>query len=103
MPDPEIEAMAKCHELFAALEDDSKLRVIQWLISKFQLNIQSSNWHKSQSAAPSINGMAKGIDDSQAEQSIENYDSVADLFSVASPTVDWEKALVVATYLQVKN
>lgn len=43
------------------------------------------------------------MEDPHIEQPIESYNSVAELFSAASPTVDWEKALVVATYLQVKN
>lgn len=115
MADLEIEAIVKCHELFTALEDDSKVRVIQWLISKFQLSPQSSNWPKNQPTAPNLTGTVKvlpltDLGDGKngsgvllVETSVEGYDSVADLFSAASPNVDWEKALVVATFLQLKN
>lgn len=34
---------------------------------------------------------------------MESYDSIAECFADASPNSDWEKALIVAAYLQVKN
>lgn len=37
MYDKEIEALAKCSELIKELEDDEKMRVIQYLIAKFDI------------------------------------------------------------------
>jgi hypothetical protein len=118
MFDPEIEAIAKCHDLFKVLEDDSKIRVIQWLISKFELNPTPAAWSKTHYQQPNPNGNAiektlPASDDGtsndeiiiipSANKTVESYESVAECFSDASPNSDWEKALIVATYLQVKN
>jgi hypothetical protein len=122
MFDPEIEAIAKCYDLFKVLEDDSKIRVLQWLISKFELNPHPAASWKTKSdetatietvkvlpetdsningfAAVNGNGQEKSNSDSKA---IEDFDDIAEMYAAAAPNKDWEKCLVVATYLQVKN
>lgn len=118
MFDPEIEAIAKCHDLFKVLEDDSKVRVLQWLISKFELNPHSTtSWRTKSDEATSIesfkplpesdntissngNGQEKSTSDVMV---IEDFNDIAEMYAAASPNKDWEKLLVVATYLQVKN
>ena len=119
MFDPEIEAIAKSYDLFKVLEDDSKIRVIHWLISKFHLSPQPLEWAQHQEQAlekkDTIKILANGnidmgalndggvIISSSSEKLLENYEMLADFFSDASPKTDWEKALVVATYLQIKK
>lgn len=117
MVDPEIEAIAKCHDLFKVLEDDSKIRVIQWLISKFQLNPSPTAWVKTNQQPSNPNSdQAKILPPANVEngndeviiippnnKSIESYESVAECFSDATPSSYWEKALIVAAYLQIKK
>ena len=117
MFDPEIEAIAKCHDLFKVLENDSKIRVIQWLISKFELNPGPSTWTKTHQqpnnsnrdtgkALPDVNDEIVAeeiITNPLVNKTLESYETVAECFSDASPNNEWEKALIVAAYLQVKN
>lgn len=120
MFDPEIEAIAKCYDLIKVLEDDSKIRVIQWLVSRFELNPQPSTWNghssparqSSQNRAVSILPPSNNDSDLNGgetliavpqENTIESFDSVAEIFASTSPNNDWEKALVVAAFSQVKN
>jgi hypothetical protein len=44
MLDPELEAMVKCHEQLNLLDAGAKGRVIQWLISKYELNSSANNF-----------------------------------------------------------
>jgi len=118
MFDPEIEAIAKCHDLFKVLENDSKIRVIQWLISKFELNPSPSAWsktheqpknqtHEALKTLPNTNGEEVNADEvviiPPDNKTLDCYETIAECFADASPNNDWEKALVVAAYLQVKN
>ena len=120
MFDPEIEAIAKSHDLFKILDDDSKIRVIQWLISKFQLNPHPHSWAKQLNGNSLISESADVVSNKnngeqieasdftaarvqEVGQTIESFDSVAEFFAETTPNSDWEKALVVATYLQIKN
>lgn len=116
MIDPEIEAISKCHELFLSLKDDSKVRVIQWLISKFQLNTSHAIHSKQEQQRTSVsddvpikvlpNGNGKNGDSTDRNSDVKgigDFDSVAEFFAATTPNTDWEKGLVVATYLQIKN
>lgn len=121
MFDPEIEAIAKTYDLFKVLEDDSKIRVIQWLVSKFSLNHQPNFKNHSDESRPKEDIEVKVISSNSEndvvnsetfvavpetvveENLVESYETVAEFFATASPNTEWEKALVVASYLQVKN
>jgi hypothetical protein len=119
MTDPEIEAMAKCHEQLNPLDAGTKIRVIQWLISKYELNSQTSVSNGAPKSISQNKNEMRVVDQetsvSENEETlvavpqpkqnneIENFETVGDLFAATSPTSDWEKALVVATYLQLKD
>lgn len=119
MLDPELKAMAACHEQLNDLDFESKVRVIQWLISKYELNsyAQFGQSHVKQ-GQPSAN-VVRVLSDTTSytdnaeetlvavpqaqELTIDSFETVAELFAATSPVNDWQKALVVAAYLQVKS
>ncbi|MEO7047554.1 MAG: hypothetical protein ABI091_19805 [Ferruginibacter sp.] len=49
------------------------------------------------------NGIADAIVVPPQNKKINSYETIANCFSDANPNNDWEKALFVATYLQLKN
>jgi hypothetical protein len=116
MQDPEIDAIGKSYDLLSELSDESKIRVIQWLISKFQLNAPQYSWNKTEPkgaaqptavtilpATPGSEIAEAAVQSNGTVKTIEGFENVAECFAGASPEVEWEKALVVAAYLQVKS
>jgi hypothetical protein len=113
--DTEIAAMQNCHEQLNPLDTNTKVRVIQWLVSKYELYSQTTFINNN--ATKQSGNEVKVITDDVLEPAngetlvavplqtnkLENYDALADFFSATNPNLEWEKALVVATYLQVKN
>ncbi|MCF8363758.1 MAG: hypothetical protein K9G70_14160 [Prolixibacteraceae bacterium] len=111
--DPEIEAISKSYDVLKDLDDNSKKRVIQWLVSKFNLadEFYSSKVHFKKNEEPKVlthkanNEEQEEIEaevvGSTNEEEIEYYSSVADFFAKINPSSGSKKALTIATYLQV--
>ncbi len=110
--DSEIDALLKAYEVLSPLNDDSKIRVIQWLASKFQLGQNSLviGGEKAAASAPS-NAHAEestGTGTSApmpkpAADKLEAFSSVEDLIRAIRPNSDADKALVAAAFLRVKK
>lgn len=92
--DPELKAMHGAYEAIEALDDDeSKARVIKWLFSKF--SVAGSKLHTSQNTISESETLHTKVD-------IPSYETVADIFSHASPRTESDKVLIVASFLQDK-
>ena len=91
---PELKAMHDAYEAIEALGDDeSKARVIRWLFSKF--SVAGSKLHTLQSTISKSEILHTKVD-------IPSYETVADIFSHASPRTCSDKVLIVASFLQEK-
>lgn len=106
--DPEIESISKCHDALKTLDDEAKKRVIQWLVNKYELSKTSFSHvipepQKQSGNLISTSPAVIDIPNPMSHISIEDYDDLAEFFAILSPSSDWEKALIVATFLQVKN
>lgn len=114
--DPEIKAMYECYNLTKDLDENSKVRVVRWLIDRLQLPSLSIKT-KSPSGGSASTGHELDSQHSNEEneadeekngsedfpKTIADFETVAEAFAAANPSTDWEKSLVVATYLQQKN
>jgi hypothetical protein len=108
--DPEIEAISKCHELIKVLDNEAKMRVIKWLVDKFELTSDlqkgafSSKTNNYEDVHPEeLLLLPDKHKSNNSNSSIADFETVADFFSHVHPSTDHEKALVVAAYLQEKN
>ncbi len=111
--DQEIEVLSKCHDLLKDLDDDVKVRALQWLSSKFHLGqttlTLASELEAAEAAANGDGGsVAKPAKTaaSAAEPTpsgIESFNSFKELFKYVKPSSDSEKALVSAVFLQLKK
>jgi len=92
--DPEIDAMSKVYAALQDLEDDQRQRVLDWISSKLGLTVKKAS--KQQKVDDSV------TDDTNTESDLECYDTVADLFSLATVKTEPQKVLLVAAFLQKK-
>lgn len=89
--DPELRAMITVYEALRDLEDDAKVRVIDWVLGKFELE------HLKRFQPEDKTGSEGPSDENR---SLMDFGSVADAFAAARPQSTPDKALVVAAYLQ---
>ena len=89
--DPELRAMITVYEALRDLEDDAKVRVIDWVLGKFELA------HPKKSQPEDHTGSEGPSDENRG---LMDFGSVADAFAAARPQSTSDKALVVAAYLQ---
>jgi len=90
--DPELKAMNDAYEALKELDDESRQRVINWIIGKFSLS------KIRQGAGLQKQGQEQVSISEQAE--ITSFNSLADIFAKAHQKNDAEKVLVIASYLQ---
>jgi hypothetical protein len=95
--DPELNAMQAAFVAVKDLDDESKLRVINWMLGKFSLidkkiNISNVNFNKEYKEG--------NLEGNNIHSKLSDFAHVAELFAKAEPKTDIEKALVVGTYLQ---
>ena len=92
--EPELRAMITVYEALQGLDSDAKVRVIDWVLRKFQLRHSSGFLPVDEQEAGGVGAQKKDIKD---------FDSVADVFALANPKNTADKAIVVAAYLQVSK
>jgi hypothetical protein len=89
----EIDAIKQMSELMEQLDEDSRARSLNWLISKYG----SARLRTAQSpSGPHLNGVDGVHSDSPA-----SYSSFAELFDAAQPNGERDKALVAAYWEQI--
>lgn len=110
--DQEIEIISQCHDLLSKTDDASKVRVLQWLSSKFRLGQSTLTIF---SDAPAV-GVAVEVETAEetTEQpaastgsngagGLEGFANFTDMFKYLKPKSDAEKALAAAVYLSSKK
>lgn len=111
--DQEIEVLSKCHDLLKDLDDDVKVRALQWLSSKFHLGqttLTLASELEAAEAAAATNGgstakpaKAAATASEPTPSGIESFSSFKELYKFVNPSSDSEKALVSAVFLQLKK
>jgi hypothetical protein len=97
--DPEINAIEASYTAIKDLEEDAKVRVIKWIISKFSLqasfNAAVNPANKTKEATPQfVETLPKN------NSALSSFTHLSELFSQAEPKTDVERALVVAAFMQ---
>ena len=112
--DQEIEVLSKCYDLLSGLDDDVKVRALQWLSSKFHLGqttltlpsdvaAMTANGGTAPAGAPAAAPVAPPTAAESAKKGIDAFPSFEAMFKHVRPSSDSEKALVAAVYLQIKR
>lgn len=91
--EPELRAMITVYEALQGLDNDAKVRVIDWVLSKFELRNSKGFFPVEQESG--LPGTEK--------KGLMDFGTVADLFAVANPKNTADKAIVVAAYLQISK
>lgn len=92
--DPELRAMITVYEALKDLDDEAKVRVIEWVSGKFQLEHPKRLYPE--------NNLSRGGTNYE-ERGLLDFGSLADAFAMANPKNAAYKALVVAAYLQASK
>jgi len=109
--DQEIQIISQCYDLLSRTDDASKVRVLQWLSSKFRLGQSTLTIF---SDAPAV-GVA--VEEETSEETVEqpssngangaggleSFSSFTEMFKYLKPKSDAEKALAAAVYLSSKK
>lgn len=103
-PLAELEAMKKVAEALGELDDEAVRRVLGWAGDRFSVQLQS------QAVAPVLPAVAESLPGSPdrmpepaKDVQAEAFDDVAEMYAVAQPNSDAEKALVVSYWLQYEE
>ena len=96
-PDPlkELEAMKQVAEALSGLEEDAIRRVLSWVSDHFSVKIK--DLASTKTAAPESEFEDEEVEKRPGQAS---YEDVAELYAVAQPASDADKALVVAYWMQ---
>jgi hypothetical protein len=92
--DPELRAMITVYEALKDLDDEAKVRVVQWVAGKFELGYPKRTYPETD-----VDPDGAGTE----ERGLMDFGSLADAFAVANPKNTADKALVVAAYLQASK
>ncbi len=93
--DPEINAMSKVAEALEELEDDARNRVLKWATDRY--NVKDIN----QKSLLDGSGSTGDGDPNGENSTSEEYETFAELFAEASPSILAEKVLVAGYWHQV--
>ncbi len=92
--DPELRAMITVYEALKDLDEQAKVRVIEWVSGKLELG-HAKRFYPENDWGPEAA--------SHEERGLMDFGSLADAFAVANPKNTADKALVVAAYLQASK
>jgi len=93
-PIQEIDAMRKVADALTPLGADACRRVLSWASDHFGIQVAPTKIEKAEEITPA------GNDSAPNSQPHHQYDNVAELYAVAQPSTDAEKALVVSYWTQ---
>ncbi len=104
--DKEIQAMSSCFDVLKDLDAESQERVINWLLSKFELKAPNKIHQSTNQGTADTQNEQTGDGQKQPNVTgteLSSFESIADLFSKMPTKTESEKVLVVATFLQVNQ
>lgn len=90
--DDELEALRKIADALEPLNDEARLRALQWAIGRFRGN------RVAEVSAPKL-----GTELTMGDASSESHESFAELFEAGNPATEREKALLAAYWAQVSQ
>jgi hypothetical protein len=103
MSDPEIQAMSTVATALADLEEDARGRVLRWAAERYGVTMPKDGRHGGGSindGGGGHNGAARIPEEEIARES-PTFEHFAELFAMAQPKSDADKALVAAYWVQV--
>lgn len=100
MPDKEIQAIEKCTEYINLLDDEAKIRVIQYLVSRFNLTPNSNQSLRTQSHSIPISHQISTTDMSEVIDAALNFDYpiIHDVVRKDLPKTEVEWVLIYCLY-----
>jgi|GEM_PF-2021306 hypothetical protein len=111
--DQEIEVLSRTYELLSRLDDDVKVRVFQWLSSKFRLGQTTLTIYTDAATTVGHNGAVTEESNGQATdtpapaestpEGLESFNNFDDMYRYLKPSSDAEKALAAAVFLSSKR
>lgn len=113
--DQEMNVLSSCYDLLSKLDDDVKVRVLQWLSSKLNVGqttvilssggemMASTNGESKPSGGTSSETTEKPAPSESKATGVESYNSFTELYRALKPSSDAEKALAAAVYLSAKR
>ncbi len=111
--DQEMEVLSKCYDLLKGLDDEVKIRTMQWLSSKFRIGQSTLVLSSGDMGMHEGNGSAATPVEKPAEapasasapapSGIDAFNSFTDLYKHVKPSSDAEKALAAAVFLQLRK
>jgi hypothetical protein len=114
--DPEIIAISKVYEALKDLNQDQQRRILNWLMDKFDLTeyqeekkemyARSQNTGREKEAVVEkqpVMDELPAAEEKPAVSSLKEFKSLSNLFAVLTAKRNYEKVLVVASYLQETN
>ena len=108
--DPEIVAISKVYEALKDLNQDQQKRILNWSLDKFNLS-EYREEEKETTAGPQKSGREKLVvveekpaaEEQSVIASLKEFKSLSNLFAVSIAKRNYEKVLLVASYLQETN
>lgn len=107
--DQEIDVLNRSYELLSKVDDDVKVRVMQWLSNKFGLGDSTLVITSSMASASGGTGTGAGEESNgqapskpaptEAPSGLSSFDSFDEMYRFLRPSSDAEKALASAVYL----
>lgn len=108
--DQEIDVLSRCYELLSRADDDAKVRVLQWLSSKFNvgqttvvLSTPLMDGTTSVSEEPTGQSEPKPSAPEAGATGLDGFNSFNELYRFLRPSSDAEKALAAAVFLSSKK
>lgn len=114
--DNELDALKACHDALEPLDQDVQVRTIHWLIDKYQLTqffvpAGSNIGGRTRANGPSGTSLPvlaprpedRLIDLPNGAHPLFQFDTLAEAFGVARPEANTEKALLVATWMKLRD
>lgn len=105
--DPEIKAMSDILQALESLEDGSRIRVLNWAISKYKLdNVMSVDEKRSTAGISSIESKSStvvpaGVVSDQIN--IADFEDLGEFYSQIDPSTDSEKVLTIGCFYQINR
>lgn len=96
----ELDAMRQVAASLDPLQDDVRARIIAWAAAKYGVRVYTTAGVASSSARV---GETAAVSGRAPDALLDEYGSLAELFDAADPSIESEKALVVAFWMQKRD
>jgi hypothetical protein len=95
--DPELKAMSAIKAALEPLDEETRRHVLRWAVQRFDVELPVGNDQPSDGQASA----GRGDPGRGAGKRLADFSDVASLVGAANPKTDQDRALIVATWIQV--